>query len=67
MKEYNLTAKVTISIYTTVEANSLEEAIEIAKEREEIEKSHWGEAYKAKEMWLTDDFDGTPFDIEIED
>jgi len=31
MKVYNLTAVVTISIYTTVEAASLEEAIEIAE------------------------------------
>jgi acyl-CoA reductase-like NAD-dependent aldehyde dehydrogenase len=33
MPQYNLNAKVTISLYTVVEADSLEEAIEIANER----------------------------------
>ena len=39
-KIFNLYANVTIGIYTRVEAETLEEAIEIAQERS-IEKSEW--------------------------
>ena len=63
--EYRLTAKMTISIYTKVEANSLEEAIEIAQEREYmsiVTNNGDSEEYS----WMCDELDGYPFEIEQE-
>jgi len=65
MKEFNLSGKVTISVYTTVIANSLEEAIEIARERD-VEKYHWGDMEAFKENWINEEYDGEVFDIEEE-
>lgn len=63
MKEYNLGALVTISISTTVEANSLWEAIEIAEDRG-IRRVHWGDITQDKEVWIySEELDGEPFNI----
>ena len=62
MKTFNLSAVVTISIYTKVEAETLEEAIEEAEGRE-IEKRQWDADYAEKEFWLADDYDGEPTGI----
>lgn len=63
MKTFDLSAKVTIGIYTTVEANSLEEAIEIAEKRH-IETA-WlnSSSRQAKEVWVSEGFDGMPVNI----
>ena len=63
MKKFNLSAKVTISISTVVEANSLEEALKIANEREGIEKYDSWEHDEENESWIADEYDGAPFDI----
>ena len=63
MKEFNLSGKVTISVYTTVKANSLEEAIEIAKERD-IERHNWGDEEAFQENWINEEYDGEVFEIE---
>lgn len=60
--KYNLIANVTISIYTTVEAESLEEAIQISKERR-IESYHWGDKSQSENVWVSDEFDGEPTNI----
>lgn len=63
--KFDLTAKMTISVYTTVEADSLEEAIEIAKERSYMSvTSNNGDSQY--EEWMCDELDGYPFDIEQE-
>jgi len=62
MRKFKLEATVTISIYTEVEANNLEDAIEIARERD-IEKSHWGDKDQSKYAWVNDEYDGEPQDI----
>ena len=61
MKTYKLNAKVTISLETTVEAESLEKAIEIANDRS-IEASNW-DSSNNKEAWCSDEYDGEPYDI----
>ena len=67
MKNYYVTAEVTISIYTKVKAESKEEAERIAGDREEIAKSEWGQSYLADEYWLADDYDGVPLNIKAEE
>jgi len=62
MRTFKLEGKVTISIYTEVEAENLEEAIEIANDRQ-IEKSHWGDKSQSKEAWVNDEYDGEPQNI----
>jgi hypothetical protein len=63
MAQFNLSGTVTVSIYTEVEAETLEEAIEIAKGRN-IEKSRWGDKHQETQVWVTDDYDGEPMNIE---
>lgn len=60
--KYELTAKVTISIYTEVEADSLEEAILISEDRS-IEYDNWSDKSQHKEVWVYEDIDGDPYDI----
>lgn len=56
MKTFNLTAKVTISIYTEVEADTLKEAIRIAEGRD-IEQGEFDGENKS-DAWISDEFDG---------
>ena len=63
MKKYNLSGNVTISLYTTIEANSLEEAIEIAEDRD-IEKYEWGIEKQKNEVWVAEEYDGDPNNIQ---
>jgi hypothetical protein len=63
MKKYQLSGLVTISIFTEVEANSLEEAIQIADNRE-IQAYRHGDKDQASEAWVSEEFDGTPVKIE---
>lgn len=50
MKKFNLTEQVTISVYTEVEANTLEEAISIAEERT-IEAYRFGDDTQSEEAF----------------
>lgn len=59
MKKFKLSGVVTISIYTEVEADSIEEAIEIAENRT-IEANNWGDKSQASDVWVSDEFDGMP-------
>ena len=57
MAIWALSGKVTVSAYTKVEAETLEEAIEISKHREAgIEFN--GAGLEESETWLVDDVDG---------
>jgi len=60
--KFRLSGTVTISIYTEVDADSLEQAIKIAEDRE-IEQSHWGDKDQCKTFWLYDEIDGEPCKI----
>lgn len=60
---FNLNAKVTISVYTTVEANSLEEAIALAEQRV-IEQAQWGDEEQQNICWVSDEYDGEVYNID---
>lgn len=64
MKKFNLVADVIISIYTEVEAETLEKAKEIARERE-IESAEFRAEEQAKENWISDEYDGIPQNIRL--
>ena len=59
MRTFKLNASVTISIYTEIEAETLEEAIEKSYERS-IEAYQWGDSEQSKEVWISDEYDGEP-------
>ena len=61
--KFKLTANVTISVYTEVEADTLEEAIEIAKERELMGIAQTGFDTE-EDTWLCDELDGMPENIQ---
>ena len=62
METFELSAMVTISIYTEVEAETIKEAIKIAESRYDIEKKEWHDELE-KQVWVVDDYDGEPFNI----
>lgn len=59
MRHFLLTARVTISVYTKVEAETLEEAIRIAGERDLMPVVHSG-GETAEDTWMCDELDGVP-------
>jgi hypothetical protein len=59
MKKFTIIADVTISVYTVVEAETLEDAIEIAKDRDLMPIIQDG-SYKAEDTLMTDELDGMP-------
>jgi hypothetical protein len=62
-KLFKLSGTVTISVYTEVEADTLEQAVEIVKERD-IEQSYWHQVDQSKEVWVNDEYDGEVQQIE---
>ena len=62
-KEFKLDALITVSAYTIVEAESLEEAIKISKERNST-YSERNTDVKKYEMWIVEEIDGEPQNIE---
>lgn len=66
MATYKLGAEVTVSAYTIVEAETLEEAIEIAKGREAaIGLLHT--TNDPNEQWIIEDADGGPQNIHADE
>jgi hypothetical protein len=63
MKEFILSGQVTISVYTKVKADTLEEAIEKAYERD-IESAQWGHDEQEYRSWISDEYDGEVCEIE---
>ncbi len=61
--KYHLTAKVTISVYTTVHANTLEEAIKKARDERTMMAIIQDGSNDTTENWMTDELDGEPYDI----
>jgi hypothetical protein len=57
MAKFKLTGLITVSVYTTVEADTLEEAISIAKERD-IESYNYGTLNQDYDVWVNDGYDG---------
>ena len=62
MKEWKLCAAVTVSAYTVVEAETLEEAKKLAADLP-VKVDPFGYKSEALDVWLIDSGDGEPFDI----
>jgi len=62
MKVFNLVSKVTVSAYTEVEAKTLDDAINIAKQRQTA-IGGVGTGALPDETWIVDDIDGEPYEI----
>ena len=67
MGKLNLTGKVTITTFTTIEADTLEEAIEKANKRQAMMSIVSNGGDTPDDVWMVQDLDGIPFDIEIEE
>jgi hypothetical protein len=65
MATFRLGCQVTVSATTIVEAETLAEAIEIAKMRQVV-ISTGHNAYGADDDWVIEDADGSPVDIRQE-
>jgi hypothetical protein len=65
MKTFIFTSKVTISLYTEIDANTLGEATEIANERSLMSIVQNGSDTE-KDSWMCDELDGIPYDINEE-
>ena len=59
MAKFMLNAAVTVSAYTEVEADTIEEAIKIASDRE-CELGFNGCGYECNDYWIIDAADGMP-------
>lgn len=62
---YNVSAVVTVSCFTEVEADSKEEAVKIAMQRG-LAEIHIDSSYPVDENWHID-VDGEPRDMEVEE
>ena len=60
MASFELSCVVAVSAYTVVEADTLEEAIEIAKSRQVVIR---GRGESDHDAWMIDEADGEPMDI----
>ncbi len=58
MAKFNLSAVVTISVSTTVEADTLEEAIEIAGRRTIEVAQNSDMETQMESVWISEEFDG---------
>lgn len=67
MKKYTVTGKITITTYTTVEANSEEEALKLAEKRDDKMFISSNNGDTAEDVWMVDELDGDPYELSIED
>lgn len=60
-KTFNLVALVTVSAYTNVEADTLEEAIKIAERRNP--EFSLNDGHTPEELWIVEELDGSATEI----
>ena len=65
MKKFKIIVDVIISVYTVIEAETLEEAIKIAKDRDLMHIIQDGSC-KKEDTFMTDELDGMPFNFREE-
>ncbi len=65
--KYRIEAKVTISTWTMIEADSPEEAIKEAEKRDEKMSIVSNNGDLEDYTWMIDEIDGEPFDLYAED
>ena len=63
MEKFNLVAKITISAFTSVKAETLEKAIQLANERKDMMSIASNNGDTPDEVWMIEELDGTPYDI----
>lgn len=63
--KFKLSGFVSISVYTEVDAETLEEALELAKDRPLMEISR-DSFYEDNEYWIADSLDGEVEKVELE-
>lgn len=64
LKKFDCIARVTISVYTEVEAKTADEAKRIAEDRNLMHVIHTGGENK-NEFWMCDELDGEPEEIQV--
>ena len=62
MKTFNLIGEVTVSIYTEVEAETLDEAIKMALDRD-VQPSQFDDNNAKRDSWIAEEYDGMPTNI----
>lgn len=65
--KFNLTAMLTITAFTTIEAETIEEAIEKANQRKDMMQIATNNGDIPEEVWMIDELDGVPYKIKIEE
>jgi hypothetical protein len=65
MPQFKLFATVSVSAFTTVEADSAQAALDIALGREVVLGGN-GSGNDSSDNWIIEDGDGEPFDIRVE-
>ena len=66
MKTFSISGKITISVSTLVDAETEEEAMKIARDRD-TQQIPCDSFYSEDEFWCASELDGTPFDLRIDD
>jgi len=66
MQTFILSGEVTISVYTSVEAETLEEATQKSENRP-VESAQWGHKDQKDEAWVSDEYDGEVQNIHQEE
>ena len=67
MKKFHITAKITVTSFTFIEAETLEEAIELANKRQDMMSIECHNDYSPDVSWMIEELDGTPYDIQEEE
>ena len=63
MKKFTIEAMITVSAYTEVEAENVEEAIKIAEARTDMMSISSNNGDEPNTVWMIEELDGTPFNL----
>ena len=66
MAEFKFTAKITITTFTTIEADTAEEAIILAQDRQDYMMIASNNGDEECDVWMIEDMDGTAYDITLD-
>ncbi len=66
-KSFNICGKVTVTTFTTVEAENAEEALKLASKRMAMMSVNSNNGDSAEDVWKIEEMDGEPYEIKIEE
>ena len=66
-KSFNICGKVTVTTFTTVEAENAEEALKLASKRRDMMSVTSNNGDFADNVWMIEELDGEPYEIKIEE